>query len=104
MNIQPIFDVIDWAQRTKVAGPFTWAHLFILIVILSIAYNTYMRYGPGRNARKYMIHARCNDCGWLGEVSKLQKVCGKCRSTSMRLLTPADAKDLEKVQAKKRRR
>lgn len=102
MSVQPIFDVIDWAARTSLMGPFTWAHLFILLVLASIGYNLWRKYGAGKDMRKYMIHARCNDCGWLGEVSKLQKVCKKCKGTSMRMLTAADAKDLEKLHARRR--
>ena len=100
MNVQPVFDTIDWMSRTAIVGPITWMHLFLFLVLASVGYNVWRRYLGGKDNRKYMVFVRCNECSWLGKVSKFSRVCGKCKSTNVRMLNAQDAAELEKSRRK----
>lgn len=72
--------------RTDIWGlifPETVLYLTALILVVLILWGTYRAFRPPKQLIDVQIDHRleystCANCGWVGELSKLHRVCPKC--------------------------
>lgn len=98
MNFQPIYDFIDWLKSIDIGGGITGLHLVVAFFVLITAAGSMRNLLPKKDKKNYMIDVVCNDCGWLGQVSKFTKVCVQCKSMAVRMVKPEDLETLKKRQ------
>jgi hypothetical protein len=103
LNFDPVYEFIDWLKTVQIAGALTAFHLAVLLAALIVGGLLYGTFVPKKRARKYMIDVICNDCGWLGQVSKFTKVCMQCKSPAVRMLNREEAEAAKKRQRAKGR-
>jgi len=98
VNFQPIYDLIDWLQSFKLGGGITLFHVVVAMIGLSVSISMLKGLLPDRRKKDYMIDVICNDCGWVGQVSKFTKVCAQCKSLAVRMVRPEEAEIARKRQ------
>jgi hypothetical protein len=103
VNFDPLYDFIDWLKATSIAGDFTAFHLVVLIGLLIAGGMLYRTLVPKKRGKKYMIDVICNDCGWVGQVSKFTKVCAQCKSPAVRFVKAEEAEAARKRQRERGR-
>lgn len=103
MNFDPLYNLYDWLNATEIGGGLTAFHLVMALVAITVGYSIVKGLLPSGKKKDYLIDVMCNDCGWVGQVSKFTKVCQQCKSLAVRMIKPEEAEVAKRRQRARKR-